>query len=241
VNPEILPLAVSGLTASIALEQVGDMKPGGGETVLVTAAAGGTGQFAVQLAKMAGNHVIGTCSSDNKVEFLKKLGCDRVVNYKKEDLNAVLRKEYPSGIDIVYESVGGDTYEVCVNNLAVRGRLIIIGMMSGYESGNAWRDGKDGKTTIPLPARLIGKSASVRGFFLNNFTKEFMKHTILLFTLYNEGKLKSCVERKHFKGLEQVADAIEFLYKGKNIGKVVVDISPDASEKAAAGSLKSKL
>jgi len=193
----------------------------------------------VQLAKIAGNHVIGTCSSDEKVEFLKKLGCDRVINYKKEDLNAVLRKEYPSGIDIVYESVGGDTYEVCVNNLAVYGRLIIIGMVSGYESGNAWKDGRDGKV-IPLPARLIGKSASVRGFFLKNFTREFKKHSILLFKLYTEGKLKSCVDPTQFKGLEQVANAIEFLYKGKNMGKIIVDISPSASEKAA-GELKSRL
>jgi len=62
-----------------------------------TAAAGGTGQFAVQLAKLAGNHVIGTCSSRDKVEFLKRLGCDRVINYKEEDVYSVLQKEYPKG------------------------------------------------------------------------------------------------------------------------------------------------
>jgi NADPH-dependent curcumin reductase CurA len=231
VNPEILPLAVSGLTASMALEKIGEMKPNGGETVLVTAAAGGTGQFAVQLAKIAGNHVIGTCSSDDKVEFLKKLGCNRVINYKKEDLNTVLRKEYPSGIDIVYESVGGDIFEVCVNNLAVHGRLIIIGMVSGYASGTAWKGGQEGR---PLPARLIGKSASVRGFFLNNFPREQGKHLGVLLKLYKEGKLKSHTDPTHFKGLEQVADAIEFLYKGKNVGKIVVDVSPSEGEIATS-------
>ena len=65
------------------------------ETVLVTAAAGGTGQFAVQLAKAAGNHVIATCSSSDKAELLKRLGADRVINYRSEDVGAVLRKEYP--------------------------------------------------------------------------------------------------------------------------------------------------
>jgi NADPH-dependent curcumin reductase CurA len=61
------------------------------------AAAGATGLFAVQLAKLNGNHVIGTVGSDEKVKFLKGLGCDRVINYKKENLHQVLRKEYPEG------------------------------------------------------------------------------------------------------------------------------------------------
>jgi NADPH-dependent curcumin reductase CurA len=59
------------------------------ETVLVTAAAGGTGIIAVQLAKLAGNYVIGTCSSDEKAALLTRLGVDRVVNYKKESLKQV--------------------------------------------------------------------------------------------------------------------------------------------------------
>ncbi|MGB1289141.1 MAG: alcohol dehydrogenase catalytic domain-containing protein, partial [Aggregatilineales bacterium] len=75
---------VSGLTASIALEITGEMTSG--ETVLVTAAAGGTGSFVVQLAKLAGNTVIGTCGNDDKVAFLEDMGCDRPINYRKESL-----------------------------------------------------------------------------------------------------------------------------------------------------------
>lgn len=66
-----------------------------GEKVLVTAAAGGTGQLVVQLAKLAGNHVIATCGSQDKAELLKKLGADRVINYRTEDVKDVLRREYP--------------------------------------------------------------------------------------------------------------------------------------------------
>lgn len=95
LRKEYVTLLVSGLTAAIALEKVGEIKSG--EKVLVTAAAGGTGQFAVQLAKLAGCHVIGTCSSQSKVEFLKSLGCDRVVNYNEESLADVLKQEYPNG------------------------------------------------------------------------------------------------------------------------------------------------
>jgi NADPH-dependent curcumin reductase CurA len=63
----------------------------------VTAAAGGTGQFAVQLAKLKGCTVIGTCSSEAKVKFLKSIGCDRAINYKTENLDQVLGKEFPNG------------------------------------------------------------------------------------------------------------------------------------------------
>ncbi len=72
------------------LEQAGRMRSG--ETVLVTAAAGGTGQFAVQLAKMAGNQVVATCGSDDKAHLLTDLGCDRVINYNKEQPKVVRHK-----------------------------------------------------------------------------------------------------------------------------------------------------
>lgn len=127
LDPGFIPLCVSGLTASISLERMGEMKAG--EKVLVTAAAGGTGQFAVQLAKLAGCHVIGTCSSDDKVAFLRRLGCDRPINYKKEDVKAVLGEEYPRGVDVVYESIGGEMFNTCIKNLSIGGRLVIIGFV----------------------------------------------------------------------------------------------------------------
>ena len=75
------------------LQVVGQM--GNGETVLVTAAAGGTGQFVVQLAKAAGNHVIATCGGADKAALLKQLGADRVINYREESVKDVLKQEYP--------------------------------------------------------------------------------------------------------------------------------------------------
>jgi NADPH-dependent curcumin reductase CurA len=62
---------------------------GTGETVLVTAAAGGTGQFAVQLAKLAGNTVIATCGGPEKAALLRDLGVDRVIDYRQEDVGQV--------------------------------------------------------------------------------------------------------------------------------------------------------
>lgn len=151
-DPRLLAAGLSGLTASLALERVGHMKICKGsplasyvtpgmvaddaepEVVLVTAAVGGTGLFAVQLAKLAGNRVIGTCGTADKAELLKKWGCERAVNYKTEDLGEILKKEYPEGIDIVYESVGGKLAKDACTALAAGGRFIVIGAIENYKS-----------------------------------------------------------------------------------------------------------
>ncbi|MEP6986189.1 MAG: zinc-binding dehydrogenase, partial [Chloroflexota bacterium] len=213
-SPEVLALVVSGVTAALGLNTVGDMQTG--ETVLVTAAAGGTGQFAVQLAKLAGNTVIGTCSSDDKAELLKALGCDRVINYKKEDVGAVLKAEYPRGIDLIYESVGGTMFDTCVENLAVRGRLVIIGYISEYMST------PDLVTQPRIYRILLSKSASLRSMFLLHFIRQVPEEMAKLIALYQSGKLKVEVDPKHFQGIEQAADAVEYLHTGKSTGKVVV-------------------
>ncbi|KAJ9705012.1 hypothetical protein PVL29_003183 [Vitis rotundifolia] len=83
-DPEVVAMLTSGLTASIALEKAAQMESG--KVVLVTAAAGGTGQFAVQLAKLAGNTVIATCGGKEKAMLLRDLGVDRVIDYKAEDI-----------------------------------------------------------------------------------------------------------------------------------------------------------
>lgn len=129
-TPEVLTLMPTGISALVALEKVGEMKSN--EVVLVTAAAGGTGHIAVQLAKLAGNHVIGTCGSQVKAELLQKLGCDRTINYRSENLNQVLRNEYPNGINLVFDCVGKQVFDTCVENLAIRGRLVVVGFISEY-------------------------------------------------------------------------------------------------------------
>jgi NADPH:quinone reductase-like Zn-dependent oxidoreductase len=159
--PEALSVIVSGLTASIALQHIGKMQPG--QKVVVTAAAGATGSYAVQLARLAGCEVIGTCSSDEKAEALRKLGCHRPINYKKENLFETLRKEYPKGVDLVYESVGGQVFDACINNLATHGKLIVIGAMSGYQDASAWSGSPAGKASRPIATKLLAKSASMHG------------------------------------------------------------------------------
>ncbi|OQR88768.1 alcohol dehydrogenase [Thraustotheca clavata] len=221
LTPSVLPLNVCGLTASIALDVVGEMKQG--EVVLVTAAAGATGQFAVQLAKLAGNTVIGTCSSKEKQDFLLSLGCDRAIDYTKEDVDAVLKKEFPRGVNVVFESVGGSMLDTCVANIARHGRIIVIGAISGYQDASSWNGGAN--TGAPVSTILLSKSASLRGFFLNHHASHFPNHAKKLGLLVQKGLLDPGVDPTPFRGLESVPDAIEYMYARKNVGKLVVDLT----------------
>lgn len=219
LQKEVVALLTSGLTASIGLEQAGRMRSG--ETVLVTAAAGGTGQFAVQLAKMAGNQVVATCGSDDKAHLLTDLGCDRVINYNKEQPKAVLKKEYPNGINIIYESVGGDMFKTCLGALGRQGRLVVIGMMSQYGAG--WP-----QTALKgVPEMLLYKSASLNGFFLIHYAHLFKKHLGRLASAMMQGQLKVNMDSTVFRGVDAVQDAVEHLQSGRSIGKVYVQIATD--------------
>lgn len=215
--PEVVTLGVSGLTASIALDITGEMTTG--ETVLVTAAAGGTGSFAVQLAKHAGNHVIGTCGSDDKAAFLASIGCDRPINYRTENLREVLANEYAQGVDIVFDGVGGEMYDAALDHLAVRGRLIVIGAISEYERG------PQRVNRARVSYKLLSKSASIRGFWLMHYLRQMGEHTQKLLSLVQSGALTLAIDPTPFAGIAGTIAAIEHLYEGKNIGKVVVDFT----------------
>ncbi|MCO5603829.1 hypothetical protein L7F22_057982 [Adiantum nelumboides] len=226
IIPEIVPMLTSGLTALLGLEEAGKMRTG--ETVLVTAAAGGTGQFAVQLAKLAGNKVVATCGGAAKATLLRELGADRVIDYRTENVSEVLKREFPKGVDLVYESVGGEMFQTCLNALGLFGRLVIIGMVSQYQNGESW----ERSVYHGLCEKLLWKSQTLVGFFLNHHVNKWHSSVQRLYNLYNEGKLKVAVDPTAFKGLEAVADAVEHLHSGHSIGKVVVQIqSPNLASK----------
>nr|GME11018.1 probable quinone oxidoreductase [Ipomoea batatas] len=226
-DPEIIAMLTSGLTASIALEKVAQMESG--KVVLVTAAAGGTGQFAVQLAKLAGNTVVATCGGNEKANLLRDLGVDRVIDYKKEDIKSVLKEEFPKGVDIVYESVGGKMFNLCMNALARYGRLVVIGMISQYQGEHGWKP----QNYPGLCEKILSKSQTVSGFFLIHYAHLWEEHLSRLIDLFSSGKLKVAIDPKRFLGVHSVADAVEYLYSGKSTGKVVVCIDPAFSQQVS--------
>jgi NADPH-dependent curcumin reductase CurA len=224
LKPELIATLITGLAASIGLDQAGRIKKG--DKVLITAAAGGTGQTCVQWAKAKGCYVIGTTSSDEKGVFLTSLGCDKVINYRKEDLDASLTREFPDGVDVIWETIGGKTLEMLVKHLAVKGRMAIIGGISGYQSV--------GSAAMPavafndLPMQMAIKSLSLSGFLVTNYADLFPDYLPKLIGRIMTGTLRIKVDNGEgteggpFKGIESATRANAHLHAGKNTGKVII-------------------
>ncbi|OEU10065.1 NAD(P)-binding protein [Fragilariopsis cylindrus CCMP1102] len=215
-KPEYVGLRISALTACAMLEQTGKIQTG--ETILITAAAGGAGHFAAQLAKLAGCKVIGTCGSNEKVQILKELGCcDHIINYKEQDIQTELTRIAPNGLDVVFEGVGGEILQIALDNLSPEGRILQVGYISEYPHNNSNEDDTDTDTEIT--------SKKKERLNASEYYKLIAGCKDRVLDLYAKGKLKSLVDdTPKFVGLESVSDALEHMLSGKTTGKVVVEI-----------------
>ena len=225
--PEYVGLRISALTSCAMLEKTGKVKQG--ERVLVTAAAGGAGHFAVQIAKAAGAFVVGTCSSERKAAALRELGCDAVVNYKQEDCAAAFKRICPDGFDVVLEGVGGRMLAAALEALAPDGRLLQIGYISEYPHNDRAGD-EAAAHDLATPNLFWNKETVRRGdqvIYGNAWPSDFSevapcKERVL--GLFESGQLTSLVDETPFEGLESVPAAVEHMLSGTTIGKVVVKI-----------------
>lgn len=121
---EAAAIPLVGCTAWDALIEKAKIKIG--ETVLIHAGAGGVGSVAIQLAKISGAYVFTTCSSKN-IDFVKSLGADFVIDYKKDNFVEVIQKQTDGkGIDVVFDTVGGEVFEKSLNVIRPFGRLTSI-------------------------------------------------------------------------------------------------------------------
>jgi NADPH:quinone reductase len=121
---------LQGMTAHYLVHGVRDTRPG--ETALVHAAAGGTGQLLVQMLKQAGARVIGTCSSAEKEQLAREAGADEVIRYTEVDFAAEARRMTSGlGVDVVYDAVGRATFDGSLNCLRPCGLCVLFGQASG--------------------------------------------------------------------------------------------------------------
>jgi NADPH:quinone reductase len=121
---------LQGLTAHYLTHSTFALQPG--DTVLVHAAAGGVGSVLVQVARIVGARVIATAGTEAKAELAREAGADEVIVYTKQDFEAeVKRLTGGQGVDVVYDSVGKDTFEGSLNCLRPRGLLALFGFSSG--------------------------------------------------------------------------------------------------------------
>jgi NADPH2:quinone reductase len=115
---------LQGMTAHYLTHSTYPLKPG--DSCLIHAAAGGTGQLIVQMAKMLGAHVIGTVGTEEKAKQAKEAGADEVIVYTREDFAAKAK-----GVHVVYDSVGQSTFMKSLDCLRPRGMLVSFGNASG--------------------------------------------------------------------------------------------------------------
>ena len=120
-----------GMTAYFGLLDVG--KPAEGETVVVSSAAGGVGSLVGQIAKIKGCRVVGTAGTEEKCKWLTdELGFDAAVNYKTGSLIENLRAACPDGVDVYFDSVGGEVLNAILKLINIKARIISCGVISQY-------------------------------------------------------------------------------------------------------------
>jgi NADPH-dependent curcumin reductase CurA len=218
---EWLALASTGVSALVALDQIAQLKAG--ETIAISAAAGGLGHFLVQLAALRGCHVIAVTGGATKSAFVASLGAERVIDYKSEDVGAVLAAEYPNRIDVAFDTVSGTIFDAFLANLANHGRLVVGGAAADLE-------GKPEIVTSPRIAHAIYyKGASVRGFMNGLLTEHWADARERLFALYAAGRITVHFDEPSFTGIEGVFDGVERLLSGQSMGKVMVDLRSQQS------------
>lgn len=122
-------LHLTYLTAWLALHRRSRLRAG--SVVVVTAAAGGVGSAAVQIARAAGATVIGLASGETKLDAVRSLGADFAIDGRSDDLIDRVRDIAPSGADVVFESVGGAAYEAATKYIAFEGTIVVVGFAGG--------------------------------------------------------------------------------------------------------------
>lgn len=208
-------LGATGLTAWVGLTDIG--KPQPGETVVVSAAAGAVGSVAVQMAKIKGARVVAIAGGPEKCALLTdQLGADAAVDYRAADWQDQLVAATPDGIDVDFENVGGEIMDAVLARLNIRARVILCGMISGYNEAER----------PPGPrnfSNLLVQRVRLEGFIVLDHLHRIGEAVADLGGWMKEGKLKPL--ETVVDGFEQLPSAINMLFDGANTGKLVVRVA----------------
>jgi NADPH2:quinone reductase len=202
---------VQWLTAHNCLHEWGGLEEG--ETVLIHAAAGGVGSAAVQLADEAGAEIIGTASTEAKLSMAQDLGLDHSIQYTEADfVDRVDEITDGEGVDLVLDGIGGETTDRSLDALTSFGRMVSFGAAAG-EPGR------------PNTVDLLFGNRTVVGYHLGRALNEkpmrVMSAVPELTQLLGDGTLE--VQVGHTFGLEEAAEAHQFIEDRKSSGKVVLE------------------
>ncbi len=225
VDPAMAPIqaflgtfGMPGLTAYAGLLKVGELKDG--ERVFVSAASGAVGAVVCQIAKAKGCTVVGSAGTDEKCDWLvREAGVDRAINYRTcGDLAKAVREALPESIDVYFENVGGAHLDAALANMRLHGRIPVCGMISQYNDA----------VLPPGPANIISvipKRLTIRGFIVTDYATLMPQFLRDMSEWYRAGNMKW--RETVADGIENAPDAFIGLFKGENIGKMLVKIGPD--------------
>ena len=216
-------LGMLGLTAYAGMCVQCD--PKAGETVVVSAASGGVGQIAGQIAKLRGCRVVGIAGAPNKCAFVTEvLGFDACVSHKSADLPEALTAACPDGIDAYFESVGGKVFEAVLPLLNPHSRISLCGLVSQYgnpfpdDPHEAWRN--QGQSTFQR------QNVEVHQLVVGNFVATHQNPFLADMTDWiRDGRIK--YKEDLWPGLEQAPTAFRAMLEGGNFGKTLVGVGED--------------
>jgi NADPH-dependent curcumin reductase CurA len=202
----------TGVTAWIGMREVAKVQPG--DTFVVSAAAGAVGSIAGQIAKRDGARVIGIAGGPEKVAYLvDTLGFDAAIDYKNEDPNARLRELAPEGVNVFFDNVGGDILDAVLDNIAMHANVVICGAVSQY-------DDMDDITGPSMYLRLAERQSKMEGFAFFHFPDSIAPAQAELAEWVRDG---SIVGSEHvLDGIDRFPEALQFMFDGGNIGKLLV-------------------
>ncbi|MEF3353072.1 NADP-dependent oxidoreductase [Paenibacillus sp. GYB006] len=216
VSAYLSVLGLTGLTAYFGLLDIGQPKEG--ETVVVSGAAGSVGMFVGQIAKIKGARVVGIAGTDEKCDYLlKELNFDAAINYKTtENIKQDLEKACPDGVDVYFDNVGGSISDAVMSLLNDHARIPLCGAISSYNS-------TDGDVGPRIQSQLIKTRSLIKGFVLSDYADRQSEGLQELGKWLSEGKLK--YEETVVDGFDNVVEAFLQLFKGANLGKMLVKVS----------------
>jgi NADPH-dependent curcumin reductase CurA len=210
-------LGDTGMSAYFGLTDIG--KPKAGETVLVSAAGGAVGSIAGQIAKIMGARTVGISSSEEKCKRLvNELGYDAAVNRKSpEGIEAAIAAQCPDGVDVFFDSVGGDTLQGAIANLSQGARVVLCGSITHYNA----EESVSGPNNL---FELVTKEATMQGFLTHLREDRYTEARDQLEQWIAAGQLNSI--EYELAGIENTGVAFCDMFAGRNFGKTIVKLSP---------------
>ena len=224
IDPTLAPLerylgvlGMPGMTAYFGLLDTG--LPQAGETVVVSGAAGAVGSVVGQIAKIKGCNVIGIAGGAEKCQYLvDELGFDGAIDYKTENVKKALRQLAPKGVDVYFDNVGGEILDDVLTQIRMRARIVVCGAISQYNN----------TTPVKGPSNylsLLVNRARMEGIVVFDNVANYGKAAAEMATWRAEGKLKA---KEHVvEGIEKFPDTLMMLFKGENMGKLVLKVASE--------------